>query len=503
MVQVPAFGPSGQVVPAPDVVAVQEDLRHRVAADPSLHGLDLGGFLVGIDVRDLHVVSLRFERFEELHGPLAVGAIVPFVHLEFGHEVGLVYGCLQALAVGFGRRRASASRIYGLGLHGPVPGFATRMDRIVGSATVEIANLVAQERAAGKDIIGLSLGEPDFDTPAHVRQAAKDALDAGHTHYTPGPGIMPLREAIATYHRDENGIPCEASNVLATPTKQAVMMAFLATVGEGDEVLLPDPGWVSYAPITQWAHATPVPVGLSAETGFRMTPEAVAEAITPASRMIVINSPSNPTGGTNTRDDVKGIVELAEDHDLWIVSDEIYQQLRYGSDHVSAASFDGAFERTITLDGLSKSFAMTGWRTGWAVAPTPAFKQMNKLQSHSITHVTSFAQYGALAALTGPQDCVAEMRDVFAKRRRLVLDAFNDMDGVTCPEPGGAFYVFPKFEGVEDDGAFTMRMIKEAGVAGTPGSAFGEAGRGHVRFSYAASEEKLRTAMERIQAFVN
>ncbi len=377
------------------------------------------------------------------------------------------------------------------------------MDRIVGSATVEIANLVAQEKAAGKDIIGLSLGEPDFDTPAHVRQAAKDALDAGHTHYTPGPGIMPLREAIAGYHQNENDIPCKAQNVLVTPTKQAVMMAFLATVGEGDQVLLPDPGWVSYAPITHWAHATPVPVKLSAEDGFRMTPEAVAEAITPASRMIVLNSPSNPTGGTNTRDDVRGIVELANDHDLWIISDEIYQQLRYGSEHVSPASFDGAFERTITLDGLSKSFAMTGWRTGWAVAPEPAFKQMNKLQSHSITHITSFAQYGALAAVTGPQDCVAEMRDIFAKRRRLVLDALAKMDGVTCPEPGGAFYVFPKFEGVEDDTALAMRMIQEVGLAGTPGSAFGEAGRGHIRFSYAASEDKLRDAMERLARFLN
>ncbi len=369
------------------------------------------------------------------------------------------------------------------------------MDHIVGSATVEIANTVARQRAAGKDVIGLSLGEPDFDTPEHVRQAAKDALDAGHTHYTPGPGIMPLREAIARYHVDKNGIPCEASHVLATPTKQAVMMSLMATAGKGDEVLIPDPGWVSYAPAVAWAEATAVPVPLAADDGFRTTPEAVAERITKKSKVIVLNSPSNPTGGGNTPADVKGIVDLAEDHDLWIISDEIYQELLYDGEHASAGAL--AFDRTITLDGLSKSFAMTGWRTGWAVAPEPAFKAMNKLQSHSITHVTSFAQHGAVAALNGPRDFIDEMKQAFLARRRIVVDGLNAIDGVTCAEPMGAFYAFPRFD-TEDDFALTMRLIEEAGVAGTPGSAFGEAGKGHIRFSYAASEDTLQEAMRRL-----
>lgn len=373
------------------------------------------------------------------------------------------------------------------------------MDRIVGSATVAISELVGKQRAAGKDIIGLSLGEPDFTTPEHVREAAKAALDAGHTHYTAGPGIMPLREAVANYHRTQNQIPCQAGNVLVTPTKQAVMMAIQATVGAGDEVLLPDPGWVSYAPATHWAEGTPVPVALDANDGFRMTPEAVASQITKKTQLVVLNSPSNPTGGTNTADDVRGIVELAQDHDFWVMSDEIYQQIRYDGDHTSAAAIDGAFDRVITVDGLSKSFAMTGWRMGWAVAPEPVFKAMNRLQSHSLTHCTSFAQYGALAAIEGPQDCVNDMRNTFRQRRDIVVDAFNAMDGVTCPTPGGAFYVFPKFDAAgDDDEGFAMRMIEEAGVAGTPGSSFGEAGRGHVRLSYAASEDTLREACKRI-----
>lgn len=381
-----------------------------------------------------------------------------------------------------------------------MPSFASRMDRIVGSATVEISNLVAKQRAAGKDIIGLSLGEPDFDTPQHVRDAAKAALDAGHTHYTPGPGIPALREAVARFHHERNGVPCEAANVLVTPAKQAVMMAVLATAGKGDEVLMPDPGWVSYAPIAQWAHATPVGVALRAEEGFRMTPEAVAEAITPRSRLIILNSPSNPTGGANTPHDVRGIVELAQDHDLWILSDEIYQQLLYEGEHLSPASVAGAFERTITIDGLSKSFAMTGWRMGWAVAPPAAFKQMNKLQSHSITHCTSFAQHGAVAALEGPQDAVGLMREVFRARRSIVVDGLRAIDGVTCPTPAGAFYVFPRFD-TDDDTALCMRLIDEAGVAGTPGIAFGEGGKGHIRFSYAASDDRLREAMDRLTAF--
>ncbi len=371
------------------------------------------------------------------------------------------------------------------------------MDRIVGSATVAIAGKVAEMKAAGHDVIGFSVGEPDFDTPEHVKQAAKDALDAGHTKYTPGPGIPALREAIADYHRTTNQIPCDASNVIATPTKQAVAMTFLALAGQGDEVLLPDPAWVSYEPITRWAEAEPVPVPCSIDDGFRMTADAVAEAITSKSKMVLLNSPSNPTGAVNDPADIRGIVELAIDHDLWIVTDEIYQQLIYEGEHLSPASLPDAFDRTVTIDGLSKSFAMTGWRTGWLVAPEPAFKQINKLQSHSVTMVTSFAQYGAVAALTGPQDSVAEMRDAFRSRRQVMVDGLNALPGVECPMPAGAFYAFPKFD-TDDDEALCMKLIEEAHVAPTPGSAFGEGGKGCLRFSYATSEERIREGLERV-----
>lgn len=372
------------------------------------------------------------------------------------------------------------------------------MDKIVGSATVAISGKVAEMKAAGHDMIGFSVGEPDFDTPEHVKQAAKDALDAGHTKYTPGPGIPALREAIANYHATRNGIPCAPSNVIATPTKQAVAMTFLALAGQGDEIILPDPAWVSYEPITRWAEATPVPVPSSPEDGFKMRADDVAEAITDKTKMILLNSPSNPTGAVNDPDDIRGIVDLANDHDLWIVSDEIYQELIYEGTHLSPASLDGAFERTVTIDGLSKSFAMTGWRTGWLVAPEPAFKQINKLQSHSVTMVTSFAQYGAVAALNGPRDSIDTMRQAFIERRKVMVDGLNALDGVTCPMPQGAFYAFPKFD-TPDDEALCMRLIEEAHIAPTPGSAFGESGKGCLRFSYATSVDRIKEGLARME----
>ncbi len=380
-----------------------------------------------------------------------------------------------------------------------VPGFAPRMDRIVGSATVAISNKVQEMKAQGHDVIGFSVGEPDFDTPQHVKDAAKAALDAGHTKYTPGPGIPALREAIAAYHSERNDIPCEPKHVLATPTKQAVAMTLLALAGQGDEVILPDPAWVSYEPITRWAEAEPVPVECAMEDGFRMRADDVAEAITSKSKVILLNSPSNPTGAVNDPADIRGIVELAEDHDLWIVSDEIYQELIYEGTHLSPASVDGAFNRTITIDGLSKSFAMTGWRTGWLVAPEPAFKQINKLQSHSVTMVTSFAQYGAVAALTGPRDSIDTMRSAFVERRQAMVDGLNALPGVECPMPQGAFYAFPRFD-TDDDEALCMRLIEEAKIAPTPGSAFGDAGKGCLRFSYATSTERIREGLERLAA---
>jgi aspartate aminotransferase len=385
-----------------------------------------------------------------------------------------------------------------------VPRLSPRMGRIVGSATIAMNNLVAQKKAAGVDVVSFSVGEPDFDTPAHVKQAAKDALDAGKTKYTPGAGIPELRRAIAATAQREQGIPCQAKDVLVAPAKQAVLYSLLAIADHGDEVLLPDPAWVSYEPMVRWAHANPAPVPLSDEEGFRMTPEAVAQAITPRSKAIILNSPSNPTGGVNTPADVRGIVELAVDHDLWIVSDEIYRHLQYGGEALSPAALPGGFDRTLTVDGLSKSFAMTGWRTGWVIAGQ-AFGAVDRLQSHSLTHITSFAQDGALAALQGPQESIAAMKAEFQVRRDLIVAGLRKLPGVTCPEPLGAFYVFPRFDrrlwGNLRDEELAMDLLEKANIAVTAGSSFGARGQGHLRFSYATSRQRIALGLERLATY--
>jgi aspartate aminotransferase len=377
------------------------------------------------------------------------------------------------------------------------------MDRITASATVATSNLVAEKRRQGMDVVSFSVGEPDFDTPQHIKDAAIKALQEGKTKYVPGPGIPELREAVAAYHAKENKIACKAENVLIAPSKQSVLYSILATADQGDEVVIPDPAWVSYEPMVQWAHAKPVGVPLTAETGFRMTPEAVAQRITKKTRAIVLNSPSNPTGGVNTDADVKGIADLAKDHDLWVISDEMYQKIRFdGAPHLSPASLPGMSERTITLDGCSKTYAMTGWRIGWAVAPKPAFVQLDKLQSQSLTHCTSFAQYGAVAAVTGPKDSVETMRKEFQARRDLIVAGLCKLPGVTCPNPGGAFYVFPRFDpkhwGGLDGDKLCMELIDKAGLATTPGSSFGAHGKNHLRMSYATSRDRIAEGLKRL-----
>jgi aspartate aminotransferase len=370
------------------------------------------------------------------------------------------------------------------------------MSRIVGSATLRMNNLATQKRASGADVVSFTVGEPDFDTPQPIKDAAVAALKAGKTKYTPTAGIPELRKAIADVAAREQNIPCAPKNVLVAPAKQSLFYAFQALVDQGDEVLIPDPAWVSYDPMVRWAHGAPVPVGLDAEHGFRMTPEAVAKAITPKSRVVVLNSPSNPTGGVNTAADVKGILELAV---------EIYRHLQYDGKPLSVASLPGGFERTWTIDGPSKSYAMTGWRMGWIVAPEPCIEAADRLQSQSLSNATSFAQDAVVAALTGPQDSVATMKAEFLARRDLMLKGLRALPGVTCPTPGGAFYAFPKFDpkawGGLDDTALAMALLEKANVATTPGSAFGSRGKGHLRLSYACSRERIAEGLKRFAAF--
>ena len=377
---------------------------------------------------------------------------------------------------------------------------ADRIARVKESGTMKMKELAGQKKAEGKKIISFSVGEPDFDTPKHIVEAAKKALDEGKTRYLNAAGLPELREAIAKASKDSNGIPCDASNVLVTPTKHAMFEAIMATVNEGEEVIMPDPAWVSYEPATALAGGRAVPVTTKAEDEWRVLPEAVAERITPKTKMILLNSPSNPCGSIAKKEDVKGIADLAKDHDLVVLSDEVYEKIVFdGHKHYSIAAEPDMFDRTVTISGFSKTYAMTGWRAGWLVAPKPLFKAISRVQQHSITHVTTFAQYGALAAMEGSQEPVNMMVKEFRERRDLVMELLSEIPQLECDTPKGAFYVFPKFEGDMTSEQMALHLMDQAEVAVTGGSAFGAAGEGHLRVSYATSKENIRTGLERIK----
>jgi aspartate aminotransferase len=378
-------------------------------------------------------------------------------------------------------------------------GFASRMARVKESGTVKITDAVARLRRDGHEVISFSVGEPDFDTPEPVRDAAKRALDQGHTRYGSAWGIPELREAIARKSRDENGIPAQPSNVLVTPAKQAILYAVLALVEEGDEVIIPDPAWVSYEPIIELAGGRVVRVTADIDSDFRMTPEAVASAITPDTKLIITNSPSNPTGGVATADDVRGWTDLARDHDFHILSDELYEKVLYDGHHHSPASFPGAFERTLTVNGFSKAYAMTGWRMGWLAGDAPVMKEIIKLQQHSITHPPPFAQHAALEALRMDQAPVKTMVEEFRARRDILVAGLRDIPGWECNVPKGAFYVFARYHHEVDSMEMAERLLMDGGVAVTPGIEFGPGGEGHVRISYATSRENIKRGLDKMR----
>jgi aspartate aminotransferase len=377
---------------------------------------------------------------------------------------------------------------------------AERIERVKESGTMRMKELAGQKKAEGKKIISFTVGEPDFDTPKHIVEAAKKALDEGKTRYLNGPGLPELREAIAKRSVEENGIPCDASNVMVTPTKQAIFETVMATVNPGEEVLMPDPAWVSYEPGVALAGGRAVPVVTKEESEFRVLPEAVAELITPKTKMILLNSPSNPCGSVATKEDIRGIADLAKDHDLVVLSDEVYEKIIFnGLKHYSIAAEPGMFDRTVTISGFSKTYAMTGWRLGWFVAPKPLFKAMSKIQQHSITHATTFAQYGGLAALTESQDCVKMMVKEFNERRDLIMNLMKEIPQLSCDSPKGAFYVFPRFEGKMTSEQMALYLMDKAEVAVTGGAAFGDAGEAHLRISYATGKKNIEDGMARIK----
>lgn len=377
---------------------------------------------------------------------------------------------------------------------------AKRMNSVPESGTVRIANIVSKLKQDGiNDIISFSMGEPDYSTPDNITDACKASLDRHFTHYTPSAGIPELRKAVADHARAHNGIPCTPANVIITPAKQAIFMGILSQVDEGDEVILPDPSWGTYEACVRLAGGKPKYVGHQSGTEFRITPEVVAEAISPKTKMIMLNTPCNPTGAVMTGDEIRGIADLAKDHDLLVLSDEVYEKIIFEGEHLSIASLDGMFDRTITVNGVSKSYAMTGWRLGWAIAPTSIIKHLNTLQTHSLTCCVSFVQEAVVEALNGPQDSVDEMVKEFRARRELVTKCLAEIPTLNCNAPHGAFYLFPTFDHNMSSEDMAAYLLEKAHVAVTPGSVFGPSGEGRIRISYACSRKDIVDGMNRIK----
>lgn len=374
-----------------------------------------------------------------------------------------------------------------------------RLTEIPASGTIAISNLVSQMKAEGIDIVSFSMGEPDFTTPANVIDACCDSLHEGFTHYTPSTGIPELRKAVADQTRNVNGVPCQASNVLITPCKQAIFLTALAYIDPGDEVLLPDPCWVSYEACIRLAGGVPVYVPTFFEDGFVIDPAKIEAAITPRTKMLILNTPSKPTGCVIPSDVLKQIADICMEHGIKVLSDEIYESIVYEGRHTSIASFPGMFDNTIIVSGLSKSHAMTGWRLGWAVAPEDDIKAINKLQSHSISCAVSFVQKASVEAICGRQDAKDDMVKEFRRRRDLALDLISEIPQLECNVPNGAFYLFPRYSMDVPSAKLAETLLTDAHVAVTPGSAFGPGGEGFFRISYAASEEQIREGISRIK----
>lgn len=391
---------------------------------------------------------------------------------------------------------------------------ADRLSAIKPSPTLAITSKAREMKAAGIDVIGLGAGEPDFDTPDFIKEAAKKALDAGDTKYTPVPGVPALREAICSKFLRENNLSYTPDEITVTAGgKQAIFNAILASVNPGDEVIIPAPYWVSYPDITLMAGGVPVIVQAPEADGFKLSPDALCDAITDKTKWVIINSPSNPSGAAYTEKELKALAEVIEKYpDVWVMTDDIYEHIVY--DDFSFKTFaevaPSLKDRILTLNGLSKSYAMTGWRLGYAAGPVELIKAMNKIQSQSTTHVTSFAQTGAIAALNGSTDFMAERSAAFKTRRDLVVKMLNDAAGIRCRVPEGAFYVYPSCAGcigkttpdgqrIETDADFAAILLEAEGVAVVPGSAFGLSP--YFRVSYATSTEALTEACTRIARF--
>jgi len=377
---------------------------------------------------------------------------------------------------------------------------AERVQDIGTETAFEAAARARALEATGRDVIHLEIGEPDFDTPANVREAAKRALDEGWTHYGPPLGLPALREAIATDATARKRFAVDPENVVVTPGAKPIMFyALLALAQPGDEVIYPDPGFPIYESMTRFVGATPVPIPLREENEFRMDVQELRSLVTDRTRLIIFNSPHNPTGSVLTEEDLRAIADLAAERDITVLADEIYGRILYEGEHHSIAALPGMAERTIVLDGFSKTYAMTGWRLGYAILPPDLLPVFSRLIINSVSCTSSHSQMAAVEALTGPQDDVEAMVEEFRARRELIVNGLDAIPGIRCLKPHGAFYVFPNVSGTGVAGPeMANRLLDEAGVACLAGTAFGRVGRDHLRVSYANSPENISRALERI-----
>ncbi len=391
---------------------------------------------------------------------------------------------------------------------------ADRMARLGTESAFEVLARARALEAVGQVIIHLEIGEPDFPTAGHIVEAAIEALQAGYTHYVPAPGIPPLREAVAAFLERTGRMTVAPDRVVVTPGAKPIMFfTILALCGEGDEVLYPDPGFPMYESITSFAGAVPVPVPLREANGFRVDVDELGRLITDRSKLLIINSPHNPCGSALTREDCEAIAELAQRHDLTVLTDEVYWAIRYGPGsagpggrpagpprHASVLDVDGMADRTILLDGWSKTFAMTGWRLGFGVFPPALVEPITRLAINSVSCTSAFSQYAAIAALGGPWDPVERMVEEFRRRRDIIVAGLNDIPGISCLEPQGAFYVFPNITGTGLTSAeLAARLLTDGGVAALSGTAFGPYGEGYLRLSYANSVENIKSALDIIR----
>jgi aspartate aminotransferase len=381
---------------------------------------------------------------------------------------------------------------------------ADRMGRLGTESAFEVLVRARALELTGAKVIHLEIGEPDFDTPPHIVAAAADALAKGHTHYVPAPGIPELRAAVAAFLERTGRLRTSPDRVVVTPGAKPIMFfTILALCQEGDEVLYPDPGFPMYESIAAFAGARPVPVPLREEHGFRMDPDELASLVTDRTRLVILNSPHNPCGSMLTRDDVEAIARVALQHDLVVLSDEVYTAIRYGGDCPSVLQVEGMAERTVLLDGWSKSFAMTGWRLGFGVLPPALVEPVTRLVVNSVSCTSAFSQHAAIAALEGSSAPVEQMVAAFRERRAVIVAGLNRIPGISCLEPEGAFYVFPRVRDLGLPAAeLADLLLVRGGVACLPGTAFGAHGEGYLRFSYANSVERIREALEAIELVV-